>query len=116
MFVIHLHQLKFYSFHGVHEEETIFGNEYEVNVDVGFTEKKKITALHQTINYVSVYQLIKKEMDKPTPLLETLAQSIAEVINKMDNRITSIVISIKKLNPPITSFTGNVGVTYSISI
>ena len=114
MYTVHLHNLKFYSFHGVHEEETIFGNEYEVNVDVGFTEKKKITALHQTINYVSVYQLIKQQMDKPTTLLETIAQSISEAIKKTDNRITSIVINIKKINPPITSFIGDVGVTYSV--
>jgi 7,8-dihydroneopterin aldolase/epimerase/oxygenase len=114
MFIIHLHNLKFYSFHGVHEEEIIFGNEYEINVDVGFKEEERISALHQTIDYVSVYQLIRQQMDKPTPLLEMLAQVIAESIKAMDNRIISVVISIKKLNPPITSFIGNVGVTYSI--
>jgi dihydroneopterin aldolase len=115
LFTIHLHNLKFYSFHGIHEEEQVLGSEYEVNIDIGINGDEKILHLHQTINYVSVYDIIKKQMDHPTPLLETLAQKIAGQIKAFDNRIKSIIICIKKINPPVIAFTGNVGVTYSIS-
>ena len=99
----------------MHEEEQVLGSEYEVNVDIGISGDEKILHLHQTINYVSVYDIIKKQMDRPTPLLETLAQKITKQIKEIDTQIKSIVINIKKINPPVIAFTGNVGVTYSAS-
>ncbi len=114
MFTIHLDNLKFYSFHGLHEEERIMGSEYEVNVDIGFTHIEKIIFIHQTVDYVSVYEIVKKQMDQPTNLLETLAQNTAEEIKAIDERINSVVIHIKKISPPINAFTGNVGVTFTL--
>lgn len=116
MFTIHLYNLKFFSYHGLHEEERILGSEYEVNADIGFTHSEKIISIHQTVDYVTAYQVIKKQMDMPVHLLETLAQNIAEEIKVIDERIHSVIIRIKKISPPITSFCGNVGVTYSINL
>jgi len=112
MFTIHLHHLRFFSFHGVHEEETVLGNDFEVNVDVTFTSNETITRLHQTVNYVKVYDIIKQQMQIPTALLETVAQDLAQKIYDADNRIISISINIKKLHPPIPNFLGSVGVSY----
>ena len=81
MFTINLHNLQFFSFHGIHEEERILGNNYEVNVELSFDTEEQITALEQTINYASVYDIIKKRMSVPTALLETLAQDLAQEIH-----------------------------------
>ena len=116
MFTIHLNNLKFYSYHGIHEEERIVGSEYLVNAAVVFGGEEKIVSLHQTVNYVSIFRIIKEHMDEPTPLLETLAQSIVEQIKEMDNQLKSISVRIEKMNPPIPSFTGSVGVTYSVEL
>ena len=88
------------------------GTEFEVSVQITFTENKKIEALADTLNYVNVYAIIKDHFSKPVPLLETLAQNISEEIYKVDERITSINITIDKLNAPIINFIGNVGVNY----
>ena len=112
MFTIHLHHLRFFSFHGVHEEEGILGNDYEVNADVTFNSTDTIKSLHQTVNYVKIYDIIKQQMQIPTALLETVAQDLAQKIYTADNRITSININIKKLHPPIPNFLGSVGVSY----
>ncbi|MFM2326021.1 MAG: dihydroneopterin aldolase [Bacteroidota bacterium] len=112
MFTIQLNNLKFFSFHGLHEEERVLGKEYEINVAVTFTETGAITTLGQTIDYVKVYSIIKQRMNIPTALLETVAQDLAQLIYTADKRITSISISIKKMHPPIIAFTGNVGVNY----
>lgn len=106
----HLHHLLFTSFHGIHEEERILGNEYEVNMDIDFHEEEKIEKLEQTLNYVTVYELIKERMAVPTPLLETLAADISEAVRQLDDRITKTTISITKLHPPIEGIRGNVGV------
>lgn len=113
MITIHLNNLLFFSHHGIHDEETIVGTDFEMNVSVSFTESEKILSLSQTVNYISVYDIIKEQMKTPSRLLETVAMQMAENIYKIDNRIKIINITISKLNPPINNFTGNVGVTYT---
>ena len=112
MFTIHLTNLYFFSFHGLHDEERILGGGYEVNADVSFAEHESIIALHQTIDYAKIYAIIKQRMNLPTALLETVAQDLAQLIYSMDNRVKSVSINIKKLHPPITNFQGSAGVSY----
>lgn len=112
MFTIHLTNLKFIAYHGVHDEERILGGEYEIDAAVTFKEEERITALQQTIDYTKIYALIKQRMQMPTALLETVVQELAQNIYAADNRITSISINLKKINPPITAFAGSLGVSY----
>lgn len=112
MFTINLHNLIFNSFHGVHEEETILGNEFEVNASLTFVSDDKITTLDQTINYAVVYEIIKQRMQQATPLLETLVQDMVEEIRSFDNRIKSVSVSVEKKNPPISNMEGSVSVHY----
>jgi 7,8-dihydroneopterin aldolase/epimerase/oxygenase len=108
---IHLHSLKFFAYHGLFEEETISGNDFELNVDVEAAVAENITALSQTVDYVKVYEIIRSRMQQPTKLLETLVQDLADKIHATDNRIKHISISITKMNPPIADFSGSVGVS-----
>jgi 7,8-dihydroneopterin aldolase/epimerase/oxygenase len=112
MFTIHLTGLKFFSFHGVHEEERILGGVYEVDMAVTFKEDNRINELQQTVDYVKVYAVIKQQMAIPSALLETVAQDLAEKVYIVDNRIKSVSISIKKIHPPIAAFLGTTGVSY----
>ncbi len=113
MFTINLHNLLFFAHHGVHEEERIFGNTFIVNVSLSFNQDEKISVLEQTVNYVSVYNIIKQRMDIPTALLETIAQELLQQIYVFDNRIKSITVSIEKKDPPIANMQGSVGVSLS---
>jgi len=113
MLTIHLHNLLFHSFHGMYKEEKILGNDFEVSVDVSIKAQENITKLRQSVDYVSLYSIIKEVMDQPTPLLEKLVQELAEKIRLLDEKIEGVSISIKKLNPPIGNLQGTVGVSYS---
>jgi dihydroneopterin aldolase len=113
MFTIHLTQLRFFAHHGIHDEEAIVGNDFEVSVHVSFDVSENVNALSETVNYVLVYEAIKKKFRHPAKLLETLAQDICEEIYSTDKRIKKINITIDKLNPPIPNFIGNVGVSFS---
>jgi 7,8-dihydroneopterin aldolase/epimerase/oxygenase len=113
MLTIHLHSLIFHSFHGMFKEEKILGNDFEVNMDVSFEACEKITRLSQSLDYVSLHAIIKAVMDQPTPMLETVVQELAERVRLFDEKIKSVSISIKKLNPPIGNFQGSAGVSYS---
>ncbi len=112
MLTIHLHNLKFFAYHGLYEEEKKTGNNFEMNVDVIADIPGDITKLEHTVDYAVVYQIIENRMKKPTALLETLLQDLAEKIREHDNRIKSISITIKKLSAPIKNFNGIVGVSY----
>lgn len=114
MVTIHLHKLLFTGFHGLYEEEKILGTEYEVNIDIELVDLKyKIIQLHQTINYVVVYEIVKARMAKPSALLETVAQDLADLIhNASSGNLYAITVNIKKLHPPISNFEGEVGVSY----
>lgn len=111
MFTIHLNKMLFFAHHGLHEEETVTGNGFEVDLAINFHPVSPVTSLSETINYVDVYALLKKRMEEPVRLLESLAEHIAADIKNMDERIRSINLSIKKLNPPIRKFSGTVGVS-----
>jgi 7,8-dihydroneopterin aldolase/epimerase/oxygenase len=115
MFTIKLQQIKLFGYHGVHKEESIIGGEFELNIEIFFEEKGMITALHETINYANVYEIVQQIFSIPTMLLETLAQKISMSIYESDNRIQKINISIDKINAPISNFIGRVGVTYATS-
>ena len=113
MITIHLYNLKFYSFHGVHEEERLLGNEYEVNADIQFHEENAVVdSLSQTINYAEVYDIIKERMHIPTRLLETVVMDIGNTIYEKYNYVRHINISLKKIYPPIEGIEGSVGVSW----
>ncbi len=112
MFTIHLHDLKFFAYHGLYEEERKTGNNFEMNVDVVADIPGTVTRLEHTIDYAAVYYIIENRMKQPTALLETLIHDLAEKIYQYDNRVKSVSITIKKLSAPIKFFNGVVGVSY----
>ena len=112
-FVIQLNNLRFFAEHGMYEEERRVGNEFEVDVAVACqSPKNKITSIDQTVDYVEVYRILKEEFAKRRQLLETMAMDIAERIQQQFDDIESVIITIRKLNPPITNFSGSVAITY----
>lgn len=114
MLKISLHHLKFHAFHGLYKEERSTGNDFEVNLDVYFNESvETITRLPETINYASLYQLVKDRMNIPEPLLETVAMHIAHQVKKRFPEVCEINISVSKINPPLLNFQGETTVAYS---
>jgi dihydroneopterin aldolase len=112
-FTIELRDLWFFSFHGLYEEERKVGGEFIVDVFTKFSaDENKVTSIDETINYASIYSIVKEEMKQPKGLLETLAQSIAEKIYTQYALLKEIEIRIEKKNPPIVGFVGSVAVKY----
>ena len=115
-FHIELKNLRFFAEHGMYQEEMKVGNEFEVDITIGCkSPKKTITSIDQTINYVEVYRIIQEEFNIRKYLLETCAMQIAEKLQLQFPEIEELTICIRKMNPPITNFTGSVGITYSKS-
>ena len=113
MYTIHLHNLEFFSFHGVHEEESVLGNHFLINLDVNTDIQGEISSVSDTIDYSVIYTIVKNHMDRPRPLLEQVASGIADEIITMSSLVKSVQITIKKMQAPIIQFRGEVGVSFS---
>lgn len=115
MLSIHLHNLQFFAHHGLYEEEKVLGNLFELNVSVTHSPRRlPVHRLEDTIDYVAVYELIRKRMAVPTPLLETLATELAQEILAKFSLAEEVFLSIRKLHPPVTGMEGSVGVSFTL--
>ena len=104
---------RFHAFHGYHEEEKRTGNEFEVNALVTVDpEVGTVTGIDETVNYVTLFTILQKEMSEPRLLLETLLMEIAAKVHSAFPAIKKISLSITKFNPPIYQFNGQVRVSY----
>jgi 7,8-dihydroneopterin aldolase/epimerase/oxygenase len=112
MLTVHLTALRFFAHHGIYDGEPKAGGEFEVHLLVKYEEKKiKFDSLKNVLNYEELYNIVKKRMGMPTPLMEELAESIIRKIRHEYSFVKEVSISIFKLQPPIENFQGKVGVT-----
>jgi len=98
-----LEGLEFHAFHGVYPHERESGNWFEVDVAVetDFSLAATTDELIGTVNYETLFRVVKTEMEQPSKLLETVAEKIAnDVLEKFPNAL-SVQLTISKLNPPI---------------
>lgn len=110
---IELKGLRFFAQHGWHEEEALTGNEFEITVLALFPAVDNLTSLYDTVDYTKVYALIKTIFSEREQLLETVAQKITIALKREHQNIQHLRLTITKLNPPIASFIGTVGITYT---
>ena len=112
MIKVSLTNLSFHSFHGVYEEERRIGGEYQVDLSVSFHESSLINKLDQSADYVAMFNIVKTEMDIPTPMLETIAMQIGEKLRSVFDSIHNIKVTIIKVHPPIKEMRGSAAVTW----
>jgi dihydroneopterin aldolase len=100
---IALEGLEFHAFHGVYPHERESGNWFEVDISVAtdFSAAVKSDTLSGTVDYEALYRIVKTEMEKPSKLLETVAEQIIEEVLNQLKTVSSVELSISKINPPI---------------
>ncbi len=109
---ISLTNLEFFGYHGLYLEEKKVGNTFFVDIHVHLkTNEAIIDQIDQTIDYVEIYNLVRDIMLVPTPLLETLVGTIAEVILKRYPIVEKIQVAITKQKLAIAHFEGTTTVS-----
>lgn len=100
---IALEGLEFYAYHGFYEEERKIGNKYglDITVSTDFSKGAKHDDLEGTVNYEDLYQIVKKEMEVSSKLLENIGNRITESIFNKFNTVETVEVVIRKFNPPI---------------
>ena len=75
----------------------MIGGEYLVNaiVEIDTSRAEQNDLLESTVDYVSVYNVLKKEMSIPSKLLEVVLERIIFVVKIIDFNNDSVYFSIK---------------------
>ena len=109
---IKLKNIKIYAYHGCLSEENLIGGEYLVNLSVFSNLKKSSLSdeLKDTIDYVSLLDIVKKEMLSPSKLLENVVKRVVDKIFLVFTKINKVSLEVSKLIPPF-----NVNV-FSVSV
>lgn len=99
---IELKEMKFYAYHGVMEQERKVGNQFMVDVSLTAPLEKAVESdeLEDTINYATVYELIKEEMEIPSFLIERVAGRILASLKSRFPQLMEVELKLSKLNPP----------------
>ena len=100
---IFLKNIRLYAYHGCLDEEEKIGSDYVVNVVV-HTELEKSSfsdELSDTVDYVSLYAIVKEEMAVRAKLLEKVADRIIKRIFREHEEVSRARVKVAKQNPPI---------------
>ncbi len=103
MSIITLQNMKFHAYHGCLDFEKRDGNTFLVSVEMkldtylaGITDN-----LEDTLNYQEVYDVVKREMEIPSNLIEHVARRILDALVKSFPQIETLKLKLTKLNPPL---------------
>jgi dihydroneopterin aldolase len=116
MGIIKISGIKLYAYHGCHQEESIIGGNYvvDVNIETDFEEAAQNDDLTKTVDYDEVYGIVKREMKIPSKLIEHVARRIADSLIKEVRKIDSAEITVTKINAPVNGEVEKVSAVYMI--
>lgn len=114
---IHISGIRLHAFHGVLPQERATGNDYVVDIRIGYDVGKAMATdnVDDTLNYAEVYAAIKQEMAKPSKLIEHVAGRIADRLIAEHAKISTIVLRITKCNPPMGADCSGAGVEIHVT-
>lgn len=109
---ITIENMAFYAYHGCFSEEQSIGTHFLVDVEFEQDSSCAVQSdnLADTVNYLSVYQTVKDEMNVNSKLIEHLAHRVLQQLLTKYSAMQSVSIKIKKMNPPLGGKMQNVAV------
>lgn len=98
-----LNNLRFHARHGVMPQERATGGEFIVSIRAKYPIGRALESdnVTDTLNYAEIFEIINKEMQTPSCLLEHVAGRIGRSIFREMPLVESLDISLEKTNPPM---------------
>jgi dihydroneopterin aldolase len=84
-------------------QERKVGADFLVSLRVGYplADAMQSDEVADTLDYAKLYEVVRREMEIPSKLLEHVAGRIAKAIAETFPQVTSIDLSLTKQNPPM---------------
>ncbi len=101
---VSLNEMRFYAYHGALEQERIVGGEYAVSLNMKVDAAQRAIFdddLSAAVNYAEAYDLVRREMNQPSALLEHIAGRILSAVFEQFPTVTEAEVCIRKNNPPM---------------
>ena len=115
---VFLRNVRFHAFHGVMPQERQVGGDFLLSLRVGYPLDKAMESDHvaDTLNYATLFDLAKREMDITSQLLEHVAGRIVKAIHEQFPLVSSIHLRITKKNPPMGADSKGAGVEVNVKM
>lgn len=103
MSVISVEGMEFFAYHGCFKEEQLIGTKFIVDIflTTDTSKAEETDELRDTVNYQAIFQLVKKEMEITSKLLEHVGRRILNRVMENFPQIESSTVKIRKMNPPL---------------
>lgn len=103
MGIIRLKNIRVFSNHGCLVEEAKIGSNYRVDLEItaDLLQSAVTDELADTVDYVHLNKIVKEEMAIRSKLLEHVARRIIVRIFDELPLVSTILIEVSKINPPI---------------
>ncbi len=104
MGLIKIEGMEFYAFHGHYKEEQIVGNRFLVDLEMetDMSVPAESDSLEDAVNYQVAYRVVKEEMKRiKSNLLEHIGKRILDAVYRELGGISSVTVTIRKMNPPM---------------
>ena len=100
---IELEEMRFWAFHGCLESEKKKGNLFLVDFtgELDMHDAAASDNLEYTVNYADIYEIIRKEMEISSDLLEHVAGRIVQAIAEAYPEFLRFSVRVSKHNPPV---------------
>lgn len=96
-----LEGLEFHGYHGVFDEERVFGARFVVDVEMRL-DLPEDDDLKRTVDYSRVYALVQREVtERRYRLIEALAAQIARRLLDSERLVDSVVVRVHKPHAPL---------------
>lgn len=105
MAIITIEGMEFFAYHGCFKEEQVIGTRFttDITLETDTSVAEISDDLKQTINYQTVYRLVKTEMDKKSHLLEHVGRRILDSVFQHFPEVHHVKVTVSKLNPALSS-------------
>lgn len=107
--------IKLYGYHGCLDEEGKIGRTFliDVIVEADLNKAASDDKLSDTINYVTIYEIVKEEMAIRSKLIEQVAKRIYDHLQRVFPQIKNAEVKVTKINPPINGIVESASVIIS---
>jgi len=115
MGLIQIEGMEFYAFHGHYKEEQIVGNKFlvDLTIETDMDRPAKSDNLKDAVNYQRAYEIVKKQMEVKSFLLESIAGRILDALFSELQGINKATVKVSKMNPPMGGKINSVSVVMS---
>ncbi len=114
--IIELENMSFQAFHGCYDLEKVVGNRFLVDlaIEVEAEDAAREDDLSKSVNYLTVYEVVKEQMAVASNILENVAMRIIDALYAEFAAISRVTVKVSKLAPPLGGKIEKVSVTLSL--